>query len=393
MWIGDLGREGNRLEFSATWADGHAKVFVEVPDDVETSRSGDALSSAALLPAMAFGDGELEVDRPVDAQLLGNAETIQDVMLSWDLSLRPEHARYRRVAIRSGQPQSARPEPDRGTACFFTGGVDSFYSVVKNRAEIDALVYVHGFDIPLDNTVLYDDVVGRLREAAEMLDLPLIELRTNLRVLEETSGAGWTDYHGAALSTIAHLLGPRFSRVIIPSSWGYAHMKPWGSHPLLDPLWSSNEVQIVHDGAETNRLGKVRALADSKAAHQHLRVCYKNPGNSYNCGVCDKCTRTGLAAVIAGVGDRFTTLPSPDASGIFRMRITDGSEVTWQDYHDDLTRTGDRPDIRRAIAFALARQRVGDSDPGRFVHRQTSRVAWAARHPGDVARRLRSRIG
>jgi hypothetical protein len=160
----------------------------------------------------------------------------------------------------------------------------------------------------------------------------------------------------------------------------------------LDPLWSSRSVQIVHDGAETNRLGKVRAIAGSDAAQKHLRVCYKNPENSYNCGVCDKCVRTGLAAELAGVGQRFMTLPHPSPTDVARLRITDGSEVTWRDYHDDLVRSGDRPDYRRAIELALARQRVAETMPGRFVRRQASRAAWAAQHPAEAAGRLRSLV-
>ena len=37
----------------------------------------------------------------------------------------------------------------------------------------------------------------------------------------------------------------------------YAHLGPLGSHPLLDPLWSSEDVELVHDGCEATRLDKL----------------------------------------------------------------------------------------------------------------------------------------
>ena len=45
--------------------------------------------------------------------------------------------------------------------------------------------------------------------------------------------------HGVALAAIGHLLAPAFERLYVPSSVYWADLFNWGSHPLLDPLWSS----------------------------------------------------------------------------------------------------------------------------------------------------------
>ncbi len=390
----DVGkRTSARVEFEISWSSGEYSVFVDVPGEVGTEAADDAALAACLLPAMALGEADLELGAPVDARLVEGTGTIQDVVLSWDLSLRARAAKYHRSAVRAATAHRSVDVPDgRGTACFFTGGVDSFHSVVKNRSEIDALVFVHGFDIDLEHTELHERVMTHLGAAADELGLPLYEFRTNLRRFGEVTGVDWPDYHGAALATIGHLLGSQFSRVLIPASWGYAHLEPYGSHPLVDPLWSSDAVEIVHDGAELNRLGKIRVIADAPVARAHLRVCYRNPDLAYNCGQCNKCVRTGVAAEIAGVGDGFVTLPVPQVADVARLRIHDMSNVTWQDYLDDLVRRGTRPDLQRAIATALLRQRITGALPMRNVGHRIAQMVWAARYPRAALARARARL-
>ena len=62
--------------------------------------------------------------------------------------------------------------------------------------------------------------------------------------------------------------------LIVPASYEYALMRPWGSHPFVDPMWSNPHLRIVHDGAEATRLRKVRAISGYDPAMKYLRVCY-----------------------------------------------------------------------------------------------------------------------
>lgn len=393
MWAGDLEYSDNRVTFRVTWSGGEQRVFVDVPDGIDIALTGDVLLTAALLPAMAVGEPDIVVDRPVDPTFASMAEQIQDIILAWDGTLRPAHLKYRRVAIEAGRgaPPSAAAA-HRGTACFFTGGVDSFYSVVSNASDLAALVYVHGLDIGLDDTSLYEQVAEHLRGAADSLGKPLIELRSNLRELCEVTGVGWTDYHGAALAAVAHLLAADFRRVLIPASWGYGHLRPWGSHPMLDPLWSSEAVEIIHDGAERNRLGKIRALGESPVAREHLRVCYRNYGNSYNCGSCEKCIRTAVATQIAGMADRFPTLPEPSIIDVARQKPGSGADDAWSDFLGDLKRRGAQTEMQRAIETALLRGRMIRTIPGRTLGTRTAQVVWAARYPTAALARVWSKV-
>ncbi len=393
MWAGDLEREGNRVTFRVAWSGGEQRVFIDVPDGVDVALTGDVLLPAALLPAMALGEPDIVVDRAVDPTLASRVAQIQDVMLAWDTALRPARPKYRRVAVKA---EPGDPPPDaavpRGTACFFTGGVDSFYSVVSNASDLTALVYVHGLDIALEDARLYEQVAAHLRVAADSLGKRLIELRSNLRELCEMTGVGWTDYHGAALAAVAHLLAADFGRVLIPASWGYGHLRPWGSHPMLDPLWSSEAVEIVHDGAERNRLGKIRALGESPVAREHLRVCYRNYGQSYNCGVCEKCIRTAVATQIAGVADRFPTLGEPSVIDVARQKPGSGADAAWSDFLGDLKRRDAQPELQRAIETALLRGRLIRTIPGRTAGPRAAQIVWAARYPTAALARAWSKV-
>jgi hypothetical protein len=114
-------------------------------------------------------------------------------------------------------------------------------------------------------------------------------VETNLRYLSNAFGDWGEIYHGAALAAVGAILSSHCSEIYIPSSVPYVLLEPWGSHPLLDPLFSSNLVELIHDGCEAHRIEKIKAISNDEVAMNTLRVCYENPNNNYNCGQCLKC--------------------------------------------------------------------------------------------------------
>jgi hypothetical protein len=199
-------------------------------------------------------------------------------------------------------------EPAGGTACFFSAGLDSFYSALCNRDRLDALIFVHGFDVHLDDVEQRERVARAVRRAAARLELPLIEVETDVRRSARSYTRWGTQYHGALLASIGLALGDRFSEVLIPASAPAYLLHPWGSHPELDPLWSSDAVEIVHDRAVT-RTEKLARVKDSGVALDHLRVCFQVGSERLNCGRCEKCLRTMVGLRIEGALERCRTLP------------------------------------------------------------------------------------
>ena len=250
------------------------------------------LATAMNLGADVIAEGELS---PAVVEAIPRFQTI---FHRWYPTLR--------IARISGYSLAATDAPDgaRRTVSFFSGGVDSFHTILRHRDRIDDAILVHGFDFSLENTLLRNTVRARLQKAADEMNKPLIEVETNSREITEPHAAWPRHQYGNALAGIGHLLGRHANRVLIPSSDTYECLIPWGSHPLTDTLWQSERLAIEHDGADCSRLEKVRFLSAHDAALHHLRVCWRNPGNAYNCGVCEKCVRTQLELLASGLLER-----------------------------------------------------------------------------------------
>ncbi|HEY1207954.1 MAG TPA: hypothetical protein VGE85_01170 [Terracidiphilus sp.] len=253
--------------------------------------------SIPLRLVRAVADGKTANLGSVSPLLASNLETLRDIYAAWI----PGHRVPLNFELSSDEVASAG-----GVSLFFSGGVDSFYSLIKHRDKIDNLVLVHGFDIPLADTRTFDLAEVQAREVARLFAKRLIVVRTNMHFEQPSIPGGWGMYCGAALAAVAHALAPNHGKVYIASSYPYADLHPWGSHPLLDPLWSTEAVQIVYDGGET-RMDKLRVIIQYPEALSRLRVCWENPAN-YNCGVCEKCVRTMLALRALGV-DRCAAFP------------------------------------------------------------------------------------
>src|SRR5262249_54154050 len=153
-----------------------------------------------------------------------------------------------------------------------------------------------GFDIHVgrSNSDLFPLVLESSHEVAQALSREVLPVTTNIRDFTDAH-VDWGIYHGAALASVALALQPMFRQMHIASTRAYDRLIPWGSHPLLDPLWSTESLALSHDGCEARRLEKVQLIAGSPIALSTLRVCWENPDNAYNCGRCEKCLRTMIA--------------------------------------------------------------------------------------------------
>lgn len=282
-------------------------------EDVRLSPRREAAVAGLLPVAMAAGE-TMHVDAPLDAMFTRNLSTVQDIYSMWGEGL---------IQI-DVQAQSSETPPTetsgKKTALFFSGGVDSFYTFLKHQDEIDALVFVHGFDLALGDSELRSAVSKTLSDIAEASGKQLIEVETTLRSVTEqerftSEWANWELSHGSALASVAHLLPVQFDTVYVSATRSYRQLAPWGSHPILDPLWSRSDLEIIHDGCEASRLQKVEAISESRLALENLRVCWKNPDQAYNCGQCEKCRRTMLELLTVGRLERCPTFPGTLESG------------------------------------------------------------------------------
>lgn len=286
--------------------------------------NGDPFLAACLVPAMALGE-PLEIDAPISRALWRSLPTIQSIFRCWDHRLTAVEVRVpRRNDVQSN------PDPRGSTGLFFSLGVDSSYSLAKSlvvppddETTSDFLINVLGFDIYLWESERYPAVLSNIESLAGRLGRQVLAISTNLREFSDRM-ADWVSlYHGAALASTVLALRGMFRRVRIAATHTYADLSPLGSHPLLDPLWSTEELRFEHDGCEADRLEKIRRIAREPALLNVLRVCARDSeAGIYNCGACPKCLMTMIGLHVAGALDACPTLPHHiDASAVREIRI------------------------------------------------------------------------
>ena len=322
--------------------------------------------ACALLPAMALGE-DVYVDGPVSPRLLASLPTIQAIYHRWDTSCQV-------VRVHAGSTEIA--PSGAGRALFFSGGVDSWYSLLKHHhgEETGAdglthLILVFGFDVRLHNPGLFEKIAAGVRAVAEAAGLQLTVVETNVRRFSDGL-VPWSLYHGGPMAAVGLALSRVVGQCLIASSYAYAQLHPWGSHPLLDPLWSTEAVEFTHDGCEAVRSDKVKAIARSGLALSTLRVCWANEQGEYNCGRCEKCLRTMLALHVAGVLERCTTFRRPLTPGALRrMTLGESSELFLRDIVSELDGSAGDRRLGRAVESALRRRRWRSS-AGRLVRRR-----------------------
>lgn len=251
-----------------------------------------------LLPlAVTLGE-PLQICKPVDSTLLKNARKLMLVWKSWYPKLMCIEIECDKYSLTSDNCISE-------TASFFSGGIDSFFTVLRNRdsendkSKINDLLIVGGFDIPLGNLEAFSRLKEKYEKIAFSLDCNLIDFFTNIRETRWKMANWGYLAHGSGLASVALSLENKYKKVLIPSSYTYSNLFPWGSHPVSDPLLSSSRTRFIHDGIDFNRFEKTEYIAKNEIALNNMRVCWKS-ASDYNCSYCSKCYRTMITLEILG---------------------------------------------------------------------------------------------
>ena len=280
-----------------------------------SSEDADVLSESvhpfvigAVIPAMRLR-AAIRADDVIDAVLARNLVEVQRVFASWY----PD--RLARVPVYAPLGHAARGRNSRYLGVCFSAGLDSLHAVLRAAADPlvrggvpGVLIPVHGFDISLAHQGPFEHIVGVARRVAADLGWRVIPVRTNVKEdLHESDGlVSWTkEGHGAGLASAAHALGNGLQTVYVGSSNAYKRILPWGSTPLTDHLWSGIDLDIFHAGADGFRMEKILEVAQHRPDWLGLmRVC-NGPvvTPAANCGRCEKCVRTALAALAVGAID------------------------------------------------------------------------------------------
>ncbi|MFN8594435.1 MAG: hypothetical protein U0031_23535 [Thermomicrobiales bacterium] len=333
--------------------------------------NGDPWLAALLYPAMRAAE-RLVIPVPVSRRLLEALPDIQAIYAAFDRRATP-------VAVEA-MPRTAPLPTDTATSAqglFFSLGVDSFYNLLANEQEhpgdgqtISHLIAIDGIDTAHDgwDEVFPSALFANLVRVAAERGKTLLPVSTNIRQ-EGQRLAPWPMHHGGALASVALALGMFLERVTIAASATYATLYPWGSHPLLDPLWSTESLTVIHDGCERDTIEKTRLIVRDPLVRETLRVC-PWAGRGYNCGRCLKCLRTAIDLLQMGILADCPTLPQRIDPALLREVLDHGSgPVHLAAFRTRLARfeaVDGYEDLRDAIADYL---RAQDHPPRRHASR------------------------
>jgi hypothetical protein len=336
---------------------------------------GSAMVPTTLLPAMAVGT-RLDPGGPVSPRQLRNVDRAQEIFLTWD--------RYawqgglQRVTV-DAPGKDVDVERAEGVGCFFSGGVDSFFSALRHRDEITHLIHVRGCElVPLDSP-LDRRVRASVLAAAAELGKPVLEVVTDVRRFSDRY-VGWDRYHGGALATVALLLASTVGKAYVPASDTWATLRAWGTYPALDGLWGTEQLRLVHDGNDVSRADKIASFEGEPVPLRWLQVCWQAGRGAYNCGRCDKCVRTMAFLRMAGLLDACRTFPEGiDLRLVAKLDLSSPAiRMYWRRYLARLDAAGTDPALARAIRRALSPRRQHLSIEAQRLARRP-RIAGALR--------------
>jgi hypothetical protein len=299
-----------RISADVVWEDSLREPFplfyetdAQFANDVSDDANAFLLSAA--ISASRDGERRILLEQSVSPRLVEGVTIALSILRRWYGGRRT----LPRIESRAGFREATRTV-DRAALCL-TGGVDSMHMLWWNRAHYATThprafreaIYVVHLSFP-DGEALprARDVARRQLRAlsgiCEDTGLELRAVRTNVRLIEPTLRFTQAEGLGSLLAAAAHVQSGGLSSLsIASSSYEASDLRPWGTHPHLDPNFSSEGVAILHEDGGLPRSEKVRRIARWDPALKHLFVCFEGPlpDSRANCGRCEKCLRTMIA--------------------------------------------------------------------------------------------------
>jgi hypothetical protein len=316
-----------RVSARVVWEDvgnPSTRIFIETPEAFAADLSPDphAFLLAAAIPALRAGEARIRIEGAVCPRLRDGVREAMARLSRW----RWRGARRRLPAIEA-TGGDAGASSGRRRAMFLSGGVDSLALLRRDRlsrpaghpdAVADAF-FVDGFDMYWgqrgDGGDLYARAMANLAPVVADAGLVLVPVRTNLRDLD-SAGAWLAEWLGAGMAAVAHAFSRRVGRVSIAASNYREDLVPQGTHPEIDPLYSTAGLTVSHEGDDERRLERLARVAEWDVGLRALRVCWEglSPGSPLNCGVCHKCVLTRLELVALGRLKDCPTFPAQDVT-------------------------------------------------------------------------------
>lgn len=333
------------------------EVFWEFSGEFLPAAPSDAdFALVAMLPLCMHRGFDVRVHGSVNRDLL---EAVEECMDIWT-SCRADLFKRRVEIVADDYLDQPRPASDRSAVLTFSGGVDATFALTAHQramlgrrsTPIAAGLMVHGFDIPLQPPDWFEKAATHARAIVHEQDTAFTSVRTNWREV----CVDWTMSHGFGLFAVLHQFHGRVRGGVIASDYDYFDFQhAWGNNSLTNFFLSGASFPIRDCGGGYSRTTKVEVIGQSPAVREHLRVCWERPELGGNCGRCEKCVRTQLNFLAAGLG-QVPAFPGPLTASMVKQ-VGCKNSVQHQllaGTLKDFPRSNIPPDIRAAVQQVLA---------------------------------------
>ena len=316
-----------RVEATVIWEDCNRSsydVYFETDEKYSASLSCDphAFLLACTMPALHYGEKRVRIDEKVCPEFRDGLMVAMGWLSHWYGLESPR-------LDTKGRLLAFNEKHQKRAAFLFSGGIDSFMTLRRNRLNFPLdhpqsikeglLIFGLEQDIPEN----FEHLKDFLEIAARDLDITLIPAYTNLYLpfRQEDKKNNWDlwqhKFMGAALAATAHALSQRFSEVSISPDYDIPNFHPNGSHPLLEPNYSSVDMRIRYNGTNLSRFERTKLVVDWGLPLPYLRVCNKYQLyrlDKFNCCKCEKCVRTMLSLLALGALGKSKSFSMDDVS-------------------------------------------------------------------------------
>lgn len=197
---------------------------------------------------------------------------------------------------------------------FFSGGVDSYSTLIRNMEQEPDLITIWGADIDFENEKGWAVVKTYINEIGKKYNLKNVFIRTALRRFIDNSelekqyhnliNDNWWHgmQHGIGLigNVAPYAYKHKINKIYVPSTYTKEDKHiVCASRPEIDNMVKFGSTSVFHEGYDFNRQEKVNQISNyikEKKDNIKLRVCYRSLEGD-NCCKCEKCYRTIMAFI------------------------------------------------------------------------------------------------
>jgi hypothetical protein len=245
---------------------------------------------------------------------------------------------------------------------------------------------IHGFEIPPNNETDFQIAYRRGLEVCDALDVGLTVARTNWREFQHS----WRQAFIFGVAATLNQFSATVSRGVVAADEPYeGEILGYGNNSITNQMMGNPSFPLEFTGAGYSRTQKAQLLKNEDVALKNIRVCSRPEAGGKNCGECEKCTRSKLNFLVAGVKN-MPALGRPFSMTDFQ-KLGFKSQLKLSFYREMLA-YGDwseHREIEEAIRNALRRAEI-QRDQIMTTARWTNPVKWVALRLYRVVNRLRA---